>query len=97
MYRDGRKLYQVMKSMPMGWSHSLYVALNVHLRILENAGLPMNSWVTNSIVISEFNFGAYVDDYFSLGTNAELARRHLAAVIRESAHCALSCKPQKVS
>lgn len=65
VYRDGQKLYPVMKSMPMGWLHSVYVAQNVHIRILQNAGLPMNSWITNPIITSEVNFDAYVYDYFS--------------------------------
>ena len=95
--REGHTVYPIINSMPMGWSHSVYVAQNVHLQILQNAKLPMEQWITKSIVVKEFTFGAYVDDYFSLGTSREQAEKHLEAVIRESKESGLPSKPQKVS
>ena len=95
--REGHTVYPVINSMPMGWSHSVYVAQNMNLQILRNAGLPIQQWITKSIVVKEFTFGAYVDDYFSLGASREQAEKHLEAVIRESKESGLPSKPEKVS
>ena len=46
----------------MGWLHSVYVAWNGHLQILQKAGLLILGWTNQSIVIMEFNFGAFIDD-----------------------------------
>ncbi|CAN8063815.1 unnamed protein product [Agarophyton chilense] len=101
---SGTKLYvgktdmdnQYHKMKMPEWSRTIF-AQNVHRFLLERAGLKQEDWIPDVIEVSAFRYGAYVDDYFSLGTCWEKSVQILKVVVEESRKSNLPSKPQKIS
>ena len=89
--------WPVVKSLPMGWSHSVYVCQQLHLSLLTNfdKSKQISCEITN-FRIADFRFGAYVDDYFSLGNCEVTAKRHLDMVVYEAERTGTPAKPSKI-
>ena len=92
---NGEERYPVVLTMPMGWSHSVYVAQKIHEELLRRCGVIGEREVrSEDCEIRGFQYGAYIDDYFSIGTDKEKAAKLLERVIEE---CRVSGVPAKES
>ncbi|KAI0556905.1 hypothetical protein FGB62_378g01 [Gracilaria domingensis] len=58
----GSQGFSMIRSMPMRWSHSVFMPQTIHRKLLEHAGLSSSLWILDTILIPEFSFGAYIDD-----------------------------------
>lgn len=73
----GNRFWPRMHVLPMGWSHSVFLAQKAHENLIDNyVGLsPSERFGSNHpAILGEFLHGEYVDDYFSLGTDERRAR-----------------------
>jgi len=95
--RQGRERYPVVLTVPMGWSHSVVVAQRIHENILWECGLDKNQQIQNpNRVVGDLRFGAYIDDYFSIGTNKQLAEKYLTRVVEKCGARGVPAKPSKI-
>lgn len=97
--KEGVRQWPVVLALPMGWSHSVYVAQSIHVEMLRRADVQVDRISTTSFsrfVITDFIYDAYIDDYFSLGTSAEMASERLGRVIKQSAQSLLPAKESKI-
>ena len=93
---DGIRKWPVVMTVPMGWSHSVVVAQAIHQEVLRRCGIPKELSVREGVEVGEYRYGAYIDDYFSLGTNASIARRELDKVVAKCEELGIPAKEGKV-
>ena len=93
---DGVESYPVVQTLPMGWSHSVLVAQAIHTEILKSAGLNTGLRIVSRGRVDEFRFGSYIDDYFSLGTNEQIAKENLKRVIAACEDANIPAKERKL-
>lgn len=77
-------MWPVVTVLPMGWSHSVFLAQAIHERVTEDAGCDALLRIQGSSSgrkIGKIRHGQYIDDYFSLGTSAELSTAYLNKVV----------------
>ena len=82
--REGKRLWPRMRVLPMGWSHSVFLAHTAHEHVIDNhVGLPQEERIgmSHSGTLVEFSHGEYVDDYFSIGTDLGRADNALKKVV----------------
>lgn len=97
---DQQEYWPEVCSLPMGWSHSVYVGQQVHMAVIRMSGIPLEKSILAEPIyydIGDFRFGAYIDDYFSLGESEELASQHLGQVLKVTERENLPAKPSKVT
>lgn len=81
---EGRRHWPRMRVLPMGWSHSVFLAQTAHEHLIDSrVGLSTHErlGMNHPAILGEFSHGEYVDDYFSLGTNPDRARHALEKVV----------------
>lgn len=99
IWEEGEKVWPVIRSLPMGCSHSALIAQYVHLNVLGQGGLNsprISAKVDNKFHINEFDYDAYIDDYFSLGTCRRIASEKLKAVIYCAKRSRFPAKESKI-
>lgn len=75
-----------------------YIAQRIHLRLLDEV-LPDPSRgisLRHGRRLGDFRFGAYVDDYFSLGHDFETAATHLDRVVQQCLRAGVPANDRKV-
>eukprot|EP00005_Dracoamoeba_jomungandri_P011250 CAMPEP_0174268810 /NCGR_PEP_ID=MMETSP0439-20130205/38788_1 /TAXON_ID=0 /ORGANISM="Stereomyxa ramosa, Strain Chinc5" /LENGTH=185 /DNA_ID=CAMNT_0015357219 /DNA_START=1089 /DNA_END=1643 /DNA_ORIENTATION=+ len=92
-----RHVYPRMKSIPMGWSHSVAIAQNVHQGLMVEAKLDPSLEISqyNSPVIRSSKHGKYVDDFFCLGISPVLANKPVEKMMAVGASATLPAKLSK--
>ena len=67
--RNGIKLFPVVRSLPMGWSHSVVIAQKIHRHLLSESSLQSDKEIRhgNTNLIEDYRFGGYIDDFFIFG------------------------------
>ena len=95
---EGVDWWPIVRVLPMGWSHSVYIGQEVHETVLKRAGIPESTRVQNNRdrMVGKFRHGAYVDDYFSLGTDSEEAWSALSRVVETCGEMELPAKSGKI-
>jgi hypothetical protein len=73
------------KTLPMGWSWSVFLGQAVHLHQLECAGLRRSDLICseNDLVVDRIRHGAFIDDLFIFGTDERAA---VAVIVRVVSH-----------
>ncbi len=80
----------------MGWSHSVYVGQAIHEKLLVDAGLETELRISKgNRVLTEFQWEAYVEDYFTCGYSVKAARYNLWRVVDKCERINLPSKPEK--
>ena len=95
---EGKKVWPRLKSVPMGWSHSVAVSQAVHGEILfAEAGLDPKDEVRegNSKTRMAVRFGRYIDDFFIFGTSKRRVCRAYDKVWNAFTRRKLPPKPKK--
>lgn len=96
---DGVHYWPVVRTLPMGWSHLVYIAQQFYLEVIRLAGIPPEVRISDTVEIKEikdFCYGAYIDDYFSMGTYYSLANPYLQKMISASTTQGVPAKMSKV-
>ena len=96
-----RWVHPVLKSVPMGWAHSVLLAQAVHTSLVDSSHPEAASQRIPSTP-SLFCVGAatntqYIDDYMGFGTDPVLVNQHLQRVIDITGESGLPAKASKVS
>ena len=75
--RDGKPFYPVVRVLPMGWSHSVYLGQHIHERLAEKAGLSQDTslQVNPHACVDDSVHGEYIDDFFGIGFDKKITRR----------------------
>jgi len=95
--RDGLTMYPVVLTVPMGWSHSVVIAQRIHEGILWECGLDKNRAIQNhNREVGRLRFGAYIDDYFSIGGDKDLANDYLQRVLVACERKGVPAKESKI-
>ena len=93
---EGEQWWPIVRVLPMGWSHSVYVGQAVHEQLLKGVGIPNEEKVGLGRHVGTFKFGAYIDDYFSLGTDKNEANKWLERVVEACQRAGIPAKEGKV-
>lgn len=94
---DGKQVWPVIKVLPMGWSHSVYLGQIIHQELLRKQGLdPACSVINKNIAIGPFRYGAYIDDFFVIGSNKPMCTEKLEANLLACNSIGLEIKDEKV-
>ena len=79
----GQKVWPVLRVLPMGWSHSVYVGQMIHERIvrgISELGPGKMILAETSRLIDDVRIGIYIDDFFALGTELEKVQQSVLKV-----------------
>ena len=71
---NSNKYYPMLTTLPMGWSHSVFIAQSVHEHIVYNmnrALSPLNNALVNSVLITYLHI-IYIDDFAILAYNEQV-------------------------
>ena len=90
-------VYPYMKSVPMGWSHSVFIAQEIHSHVVRLAGLPADKDICSgqATEIGVGRYGKYIDDFFVLGSDKSLLEEWLSSVMKKFAECGFPTKATK--
>ena len=93
--------YPMCTTMPMGFSHAVFLAQRAHLHVLYSSGAlsPSDNLLSLSspdVTASRVLHGVVIDDFFLFSLNAELARKTLARVLAAYAAFGFVVKQSKV-
>lgn len=97
--RHGERLWPRMRVLPMGWSHSVYLAHTAHVHVVETrVGLPAENRIglTHPSTLDRFSHGQYIDDYFSIGTDLEQAKTAIDSVVHTCEKLHLNTNAKKL-
>ena len=96
--RDGKPFYPVVRVLPMGWSHSVYLGQHIHERLAEKAGLSQDTslQVNPHACVDDSVHGEYIDDFFGIGFDKKLLEEMLDKLLIEYDRCAVPAKSEKV-
>jgi hypothetical protein len=83
---SGEPLFPMCTTLPMGFSHAVYIAQTVHEHVLYSAGVldPANSLLRLSaapLAGSQVRHGIYIDDYFQLSHDRSASEAQLDRVL----------------
>lgn len=92
-----RMVYPQIKSMSMGWSHSVYVAQELHRSLIDEMELPSHVELSSSSLceVNPSLHGFYVDDFFQLGVSDVIVNRNLKTYIAQAHKVGLPTKESK--
>lgn len=91
-------LWPVYVTLPMGWSHSVYIATQVHKHIVEAVVKELSRDIlTGDRLIRGLRHGIYIDDFFILGLNKAEVNRVLRLVIERLNEVGLVIRSTKVA
>ena len=97
---DDTLMYPCCTTMPMGWSHAVYLAQQVHEYVLYSSQCV--SRADNILNLSQYRIQSdqvvhaiYIDDHIGLSTNRELAQLQYDRVMQAYEQYGLQCKPSK--
>ena len=94
---DGRKMWPVVRVLPMGWSHSVYISQAIHEELVRGAGLDARDSFhhSESVEVGGMRHGEYIDDFFALGSDRELLASSLDRVMEAGRRSGLPPKESK--
>jgi hypothetical protein len=94
----GDRVWPVVRVLPMGWSHSVYVGQAIHETIAEKAGMDIACSFQRSsdMVIGPIRHGEYIDDYFALGSDKAKIESSLKRMLQACASVGTPAKESKV-
>ena len=94
-----RSMWPVVAVLPMGWSHSVYLAQVVHERLTDAAlcdPLLRIQGPESSFDIGSVKHGQYIDDYFSIGISRKISKKYLDRVVEKCAELRIPAKESKL-
>ena len=76
-------VYPYITSVPMGWSHSVFIAQGIHSHVVRLAGLPADKNICSrpATEIGVGRYEKYIDDFFVLGSDKSLLEEWLSSVM----------------
>ena len=94
---NGVEQYPVITTMPMGWSHSVFVAQKIHEELIRKCGVGNKKNIkSDEKLLGEFTYVAYIDDYVSFGTSKEKAELALEKIILQCEEDGVPAKESKI-
>ena len=96
--RDDGDWFPVVRSLPMGWSHSVVISQKIHRHLLSASSLRPELEIKHGCMkkIGEYRYGAYIDDFFILGYCEEHVKLGFKEVMSLLKARKLPPKPPKV-
>ena len=76
------RMYPKLRTLPMGWAHSVYIAQVVHEHVVYSmyaALSPINNILINSVLLLSLHF-IYIDDLVLIGYDRNVLEQQIAAI-----------------
>ena len=97
--QHGQKVWPVYRVVPMGWSHVVYIAQEIHTHLVSSIGSlkgDLRIQQGSDPVVRDFRQIQYIDDYGPLETSEDVAHSNLQKVISVCQKSELPIKEKKL-